>query len=167
MNNHSGHTHSLGMDNHSVDKYSAWTSGTTTTGEPYYQSDLNQYLLPPIPPGWQLCDGNIFKINYPEETEEDMEGTLRKVKIFIVDEDENVPLKDRILFETKEIVTDLSDDDLLYENVDFKAILKGHNDERAKLLDEEKSEKRDKDIFLKPIKKSDLTIKIQNLVVFD
>ena len=96
-----------------------------------------------------------------------MEDILRRVKIFIADDDENIPLNKRILFESKEITTDLSDEDLLYDEIDFKKILTLHNEYRTLLLNEEKSDETGREIFLKPIKRKDLCIEIVNLVIFD
>lgn len=57
----------------------------------------------------------------------------RIVKVYIVDPNENVPLDDALLYEGKEQMTDLTDQELFFE-IDIKGILEKHNEKRIKLI---------------------------------
>lgn len=68
-------------------------------------------------------------IDYQEE--EDM-ATMRVVRVYIIDPDENVPIDKRLIYQGEEQFTDLTDQELFFE-IDIKPPLETHNEFRKTL----------------------------------
>lgn len=98
------------------------------------------------------------------ETTEEKETTMpssqkRVVKVFVADPDEKVPADKSLLYEGKEHVTDLTDQELFFE-VDIKPLLEKHNAERTKMVDKPSSQKFGKEVYLEPAKIRDLRMTV-------
>lgn len=106
--------------------------------------------------------------NLTIKTETEMpakEATRRIVKIFIIDPDTNIDLKDAVLYQGPEELTDLTDQELFFE-LDIKNLLKDHNEKRVKILNKKATEKAGKDVFLDAIKVRDLTMVVNVVLEF-
>lgn len=80
--------------------------------------------------------------------------TLRLVRTFIIDADENLPMPRRLLHQDERI-TDLTDQELFFE-CNIKAILQTHNVYRSTLIDKEQTKAQGKNIPLEPVRIKDL-----------
>lgn len=89
----------------------------------------------------------------------------RIVRIFIVDVDENLPLNKRILHQTEEQLTDLTDTEL-FMTLGIGDKLAAHNTVRAATLDKKASTKAGKDVFLEPIRIRDLRMFVSAIASF-
>lgn len=76
----------------------------------------------------------------------------RIVKVFIADNNENIPLDDCLLFVGNEKITDATDQELFFE-IDIKTILKNYNEKRTKVIDKKV---KDRTEYLEPAKIRDL-----------
>ena len=94
------------------------------------------------------------KLEKPKEKEL---SKLRIVSIYIVDADENIDREKAILFKEKEMLTDLTDQELFFE-IDLKSILAKHNKYR-KTVDF-------KDEKLKAITYKDLKMNVVTIASF-
>lgn len=83
----------------------------------------------------------------------------RLVQVMVVDPDKRVPDEKSVVHMGTAVLTSLADEDLLLE-VDMKGELAKHNEIRAKIEDEDRSDKRNKSVYLKPVKVSDLEVRI-------
>lgn len=83
----------------------------------------------------------------------------RVVKVFVADPDDKVPADKSLLYEGKEHVTDLTDQELFFE-VDIKPLLEKHNAERVKIVDKPSSQKFGKEVYLEPAKIRDLRMTV-------
>ena len=90
------------------------------------------------------------KLNENEETVT-MSGR-RVVQVIVADPNENVPLKDCLLYEGKVHLTDLTDQELYFE-LDIKNMLAKHNEKRVKFVDKKV---KDRVEYLEPAKVRDL-----------
>lgn len=86
----------------------------------------------------------------------------RLVKVVIVDNDENVPLKDCVLYSGEEQMTDATDQELFFE-IDIKQLLDSHNEKRVKLIDKKVKERTEN---LEPAKIRDLKMVVVNIASF-
>lgn len=91
----------------------------------------------------------------------------RLVQVVVVDPDSRVPDENSIVHmgEHRFVLTSLSDEDLLLD-IDLKSALKTHNQIRSKILDEDRTDNRHSDVFLKPVKVSDLEKRVVVLQKF-
>lgn len=90
----------------------------------------------------------------------------RIVKIYIADDDENIPLEKRVLYESDMIHTDKTDQELLWP-IDVESLLVAHNKYRATIKHAKYSQKQARDVFLLPLDGSrDLRIRIVQHVQF-
>ena len=94
-----------------------------------------------------------------------MINNTRVVRVFIADTNTNIPVDKRILYEVKEITTDLTDQELFFE-IDINNILKKHNKFRSTVLNEDLSDSTGKDIKLKNTKIRDLFMTVVNIASF-
>lgn len=76
---------------------------------------------------------NQSQAHIAQETTIMSQVNRRIVKVYIVDTDENVPLEQSVLYEGKEKLTDMTDQELFFE-IDIKPILDKHNKERTKIV---------------------------------
>lgn len=94
-----------------------------------------------------------------------MENNTRVIRIFIADADTNVDINDRILYQGKEIVTELTDQELFFE-LNITDILNSHNMDRVKMLNKDLSDSTGRDVYLKKIKIRDLVMTVVNIASF-
>lgn len=104
-----------------------------------------------------------------EDEEEDMPqkkaATMRLVRVFVVDPDENLPMADRILVETPEEMTELTDQELFME-LGIAPYLKTHNEMRKTMIDKKASKLKEKDVMLEPIRIRDLKMAVVVIAEF-
>jgi len=107
------------------------------------------------------------KPNQPQEkkTMPASQSQRRIVQVFIVDPDSRVPLKDAVLFEGEQQLTDLTDEELFFE-VPIKDLLDKHNEMRIATVDKKATNKIGKDIFLDPARIRDLRMTIVDVAIF-
>lgn len=89
----------------------------------------------------------------------------RLVQVVVVDPDKRVEDQFSVVHMGEPHVTSLADEDLLLE-VDLKAALAEHNMVRKKIEDEDRSDKRNKAVYLKVVKVSDLEVKVITIAKF-
>ena len=87
---------------------------------------------------------------------------LRRVQVFIADTDTNVPLADRILYESQPFTTDLTDQELFYD-IEIKTILEAHNAKRTKLYDKAVKTRSQ---MLEPLRIRDLKMTVVTIAQF-
>jgi len=109
---------------------------------------------------------DLLKLNN-ELTEKDEEPMtdLRIVSIYVVDPDENLEPKDALVHIKENFMTDLTNEDILVD-LELKEALANHNTKRIKIVDEDRSDDRGKEVMLKTVKIKDLIIKINTLQTF-
>jgi len=86
----------------------------------------------------------------------------RLVEVFICDPNENVPLDKCLLYSGEQHLTDLTDQELFFE-IDIKAILEAHNQERTKLVNKAVKERTE---YLEPARVRDLKMTVVNIAQF-
>lgn len=91
------------------------------------------------------------------------EFNTRLVKVFIVDPNVNLPLKNRLIYQGYEKLTDLTDQELFFE-VDINGLLAKHNDVRTKT--EDKKANKDKPVYLEAARVRDLKMQVVVLAQF-
>lgn len=91
--------------------------------------------------------------------------SMRIVKVFIADPNENIPLEKRILYSGDEKLTDLTDQELFFE-VPIASLLADHNAMRAKTVDKKQADKFGRDIFLEPVRIKDLKMVVVAIASF-
>lgn len=91
--------------------------------------------------------------------------TTRIVQVFVADTNDNLPLKNRVLYRGDQHLTDLTDQELFYE-ISINEILAKHNAERVKTVDKAQSSKFGRDIFLEPAKIRDLKMVVVTVATF-
>ena len=96
---------------------------------------------------------------------EEQMSQRRVVQIFIVDQDERVPLDDALLYLGEQELTDATDRELFFE-IDVKDLLECHNEQRAEILDKEASARSGRDVYLEPIRIRDLKMVVVTLATF-
>lgn len=102
----------------------------------------------------------------PKEKEEKMSNRRKRlVEVFVVDPHLDVADEESVLYHQEAFVTSKSDNDLLFE-INVKELLDAHNVKRVKMVDETKSEGRDKDVMLKKAKVSDLSMRVREVGTF-
>ena len=121
--------------------------------------------------GGIIVPGNIGEhlTNVIKENKEQIQKMAKKkgriIKIYIVDPDEKMPLDQSILYQGEEIITDATDQELFF-GLDIKGILEEHNIKRGTVIDKKASERRDKEIYLEPIRIRDLTMNVLEIASF-
>lgn len=94
---------------------------------------------------------------------EDTEMTDRRlVRVLVVDTEENLPVEDALLYDSKEIFTDKTDQEL-YFDVPMQELLKAHNDKRIKVLDKSVKERKE---YLEPARIRDLDMVVIAIAEF-
>lgn len=91
--------------------------------------------------------------------------TIRIIKAYIADPNDNLPLDKRVLYSGPEKLTDLTDQELFFE-IPINDLLKAHNEVRAKTVDKKASEKFGRDIFLEPVRIRDLKMVVVDIATF-
>lgn len=86
----------------------------------------------------------------------------RIVKVYIVDTDENVPLDQSVLYEGKEKLTDMTDQELFFE-IDIKPLLDKHNKERVKIVNKKV---KDRTEYLEPARIRELKMVVVTIAQF-
>lgn len=109
--------------------------------------------------GYDLAQTQVVTPN----EEEEMKMTRRLVQVLVFDPDVRVPDEKSELYKSEEYLTVKTDEELKME-IDFKTLLPKHNDMRKKIVDEDKSETIEKDIYLKAIKMRDLEVLVFDLL---
>lgn len=99
------------------------------------------------------------------KNEEEQSMTTRIVQVFVADTNDNLPLKNRVLYRGDQHLTDLTDQELFYE-ISINEILAKHNAERVKTVDKAQSSKFGRDIFLEPAKIRDLKMVVVTVATF-
>lgn len=90
------------------------------------------------------------------------EPTLRVVQVFIADPNDNLPLKDRLIYQGEPQVTDLTDQELFYE-IDIKALLDKHNEKRVATVNKKVKERTE---HLDPARIRDLVMTVVTVASF-
>lgn len=98
-------------------------------------------------------------------TEEKDEWTMRIVKVFIVDANENIPLEQRVLYRGDEKLTDLTDQELFFE-IGIQPLLAAHNQMRITVLDRKASTAMGKPVHLEPVRIRDLKMNVVEVAKF-
>jgi len=131
---------------------------STYTGTNIYDTKLyhNKSMLE--------AEKEIKKVLKQTKKEEVM-SKRRIVKVYIVDPDENISLKDAVLYEGKEHFTDLNDQELFFE-IDIKTLLEQHNALRIITVNKNASKNKDKDVYLEPIRIRDLKMVVVTIAEF-
>lgn len=91
--------------------------------------------------------------------------TMRIVKVFIADPNENLPLEKRILYTGDEKLTDSNDTELYFE-LPMAELVKTHNILRAATVDRKATDKAGRDVFLEPIRIRDLKMVVVDVAKF-
>ena len=136
---------------------SAYASSTVGINElvnrlgPFQVQDHRFGAARPTPP--PAPQGNVQIMANP---------TRRLVQVFIADPNENVPLKQCLLYSGEQQVTDLTDQELFFE-IDLKVILEKHNAERVKMLDRSIKERSE---YLEPARIRDLKMTVVTIAQF-
>ena len=86
----------------------------------------------------------------------------RLVRVVIMDPDKNVPTDKALLYDSDQLFTDKTDEEL-YFDVDMKTLLANHNEERAKLVDKSVKERTE---YLEPARIRDLNMVVVELATF-
>lgn len=89
----------------------------------------------------------------------------RLIQVFIVDPDEDLPIKDALLYQGKQKLTDLTDQELFFE-IDIKSIMDDHNKKRAKTEDKDMMKATGKKSYLEPVRIRDLKMTVVEVAVF-
>ena len=92
-------------------------------------------------------------------------NTLRIVRVVIADPDANLPLENRVIYDSKEFTTDLDDKELFFE-INIKEKLDAHNAVRIKTIDKEASKDKSKDAYLEPLRIRDLKMMVVTVASF-
>lgn len=95
----------------------------------------------------------------------EMANKRRIVAVFIIDGDENLPLDKAIIHEGEEKLTDATDQELFFE-VNINELLTAHNAERQKIINKKESVKKEKDVYLEPIRIRDLKMVVNTILEF-
>ena len=98
-------------------------------------------------------------------TKEEQMSQRRIVQVFIVDQDERVPLDSALLYQGEQMLTDATDKELFFE-IDVKDLLERHNEQRAKILDKEASARLGRDVYLEPTRIRDLKMVVVTIATF-
>lgn len=93
---------------------------------------------------------------------EENELSKRLVRVLIVDPDELVPVDQSLLHDSKEMLTELDDQELYFE-IDIKGEMAAHNERRAKIRD---PEVKDREEFLEPVRVRDLRMMVVTIAEF-
>lgn len=103
-------------------------------------------------------------VNSPSKKEPEpmAKNTRRLVKVIIMDPNENIPLDKCILYSGEEKLTDLDDQELFFE-LDIKAMLATHNEERVKIADKKVKERVE---YLEPARIRDLKMVVVTVAQF-
>lgn len=91
--------------------------------------------------------------------------TMRIVKVFIVDPNENLPLESRILHRGEEKLTDLTDQELFFE-INIQPLLAKHNEGRVTTLDKKASTAMGKPVHLEAVRIRDLKMNVVEVAKF-
>jgi hypothetical protein len=88
----------------------------------------------------------------------------RLVRVVIIDPHPSVDVKESTIYDSKEMLTDLTDQELFFES-NIKSLLDKHNEKRVKMVDTEASEKTTTE-YLKPAKIRDLKMHVVVIAQF-
>lgn len=99
-------------------------------------------------------------INKPKEA--DMSEKRRLVRVLMVDPNDDVPVESALLYDSKEVFTDKTDQEL-YFDIPVVDILKAHNEKRTKLVNKAV---KDRTEYLEPARIRDLKMLVIALATF-
>ena len=136
------------------------SAGTTTSAHTISHSSGYSHT---VSPGPRVGLGPFSEVQ--DWAKEEQMSQRRVVQIFIVDQDERVPLDDALLYLGEQELTDATDKELFFE-IDVKDLLERHNEQRAKIPDEETSARSGRDVYLEPIRIRDLKMVVVTVVTF-
>lgn len=146
-----------------------YTTGTTSTIslQTYYPYVCN-YAYNTVPINWDVDYSNNKVMDKKQQQQKKGKRTMsrttspvadserRLVSLVIYDPDERVPDEKAMLHRSDVFVTTKTDEELFLE-LDMKGMVDRYNiDVRCKIVDEERSDVRHQDVFLKPVRVSDL-----------
>ena len=89
----------------------------------------------------------------------------RLVRVLVVDPDPNLDVNDMFLYKGEEQLTDLDNQELFY-TLSMMDLLKKHNEKREKTIDKASTKKSGKDVFLEPIRISNLKMVVIEVARF-
>jgi hypothetical protein len=91
--------------------------------------------------------------------------SVRIVRVFIADPNENIPLDKRVIYKSEEMLTDLTDQELFFE-ANPAALLAKHNELRTKTLDKKLTAAMNGERFLEPARIRDLKMVVVDIAAF-
>lgn len=97
-----------------------------------------------------------------EETTKMSIPQLRMVQVLIADNNENIPLEQRLLYKGEPKLTDATDQELFFE-LDVKSMLDVHNAARTKIVDKKVKERTE---YLEPVKIRELKMVVVTIAQF-
>lgn len=112
--------------------------------------------------GQVITDGATTTATKPKKAKEAM-SQRRYVRVIIADPDENVPLEHSVLYDGKEHLTDLTDQELFFAIDDLNIRLKNHNERRITFKDKKVKERVE---FLEPARIRDLRMVVVTVAQF-
>jgi len=133
------------------------TMGSGSVGSLYVGTEVNKL----IPPEWM--QNPLYQKITPQEKPK--MSSLRVVKVYIADTNENLPMMSRVLYTGEEKFTDLTDQELFFE-IPVTALLATHNIVRGQTIDKKQAEKFGRDIFLEPARIRDLRMVVVAVASF-
>lgn len=86
----------------------------------------------------------------------------RRVRVFIIDPDEKVPVDSCTVFAGDEKLTDLNDQELFFE-IDIKSAVDEHNKKRTQIVDKSVN---DRSQYLDPVRIRDLKMTVVTIAAF-
>jgi hypothetical protein len=87
---------------------------------------------------------------------------LRMVQVLIADDNDNLPIEQRLIYKGDPKLTDSTDQELFFE-IDIKTLLDNHNAIRVKTVDKKVKERTE---YLEPVKIRELKMVVVNIAVF-
>ena len=116
---------------------------------------------------WLIASNKRRNESLKEEKEQKGEYYIMKrlVQLVVVDPDKRVEDNQSLVYMGPTLLTSIGDEDLILET-DLREALAKHNDRRGAIEDEDRSDKRNKSVYLKPRKLSELEIRVVVLETF-
>lgn len=120
----------------------------------YQQAPLRSLVSP------AAVKTRILIANQPKE--EEIMSERRLVRVLMVDPHEHVPTDTALLYDSKEVFTDKTNQELFFD-IPIGEILKVHNEKRSKIIDKSVKERTQ---FLEPARIRDLKMVVIDLAKF-
>ncbi len=134
-------------------------------------ANISQSLINPFQAQANVLDlaqNSSFNNAYKEETKTSEKLPMSKgriVRVFIVDQNENIPLTKCFIHNSEELLTELEDKELFFD-LNIKEKLETYNQYRITVRDKKLSEKMGKDVMLEPVRIKDLNMLVVTIAQF-